>query len=66
MQFSLDEVVKVVEEMGFEFLDGEEECGRVELQGTKVRGRGAGYQFNSRSLGRNGYEAQSWVVRKML
>ena len=65
MQLSLDEIVRVVEEWGFEFLDGDSSCGSVTLAGRKVRGRKSSYSFNAKSLGINAYNAQHWAVRKV-
>lgn len=65
VQLSLDEIIKVVEEMGFEFLDLDDTCGEPTFEGAKVRGKHAVYGLNKRSLYKNAYQAQSWVVRKM-
>ena len=65
LQLSLDEIMLVVEEWGFEFLDSDDSCGAVTLAGRKARGRTASYAFNAKSLGINAYKAQSWVVRKV-
>ncbi|KAF3042672.1 hypothetical protein E8E12_006658 [Didymella heteroderae] len=69
VQLSLDEIVTVVESMGFEFEDIGEECGVVTFEGAeggkgKVRWTEAEYGFNGRALTRNAYKAQVWVVRK--
>jgi hypothetical protein len=61
---SLDEILEVVGEWGFEFLEGDEACGKVTLEGRKVRGKMASYAFNVKDLSRNAYRAQSWVARK--
>ena len=73
VQLSLDEIIAVVEEMGFEFEDvpagAEEECGELTFGGDggkgKVRWTEAEYGFNGRALTRNAYKAQIWVVRKL-
>ena len=63
-QLSLDEIVSVVESMGFEFLEIDEQCGNISLEGKKVRWREAEYGFNGKALTRNAYKAQAWVARK--
>lgn len=70
VQLSLDEIVAVVEEMGFVFEDVGEECGALSFeaeQGGKgrVRWTEAEYGINGRALTRNAYKAQVWVVRKV-
>ncbi|KAJ4300723.1 hypothetical protein N0V90_002811 [Kalmusia sp. IMI 367209] len=64
VQLSLDEIVYVVEDWGFEFLDGDGSCGSVTLLDKKVRGKTAAYAFNAKALSINAYKAQSWVLRK--
>jgi hypothetical protein len=65
VQLSLDEIVAVVEEMGFEFEDVGEECGALTFEDKRVRWTEAEYGFNGRALTRNAYKAQVWVVRKL-
>ena len=70
MQLSLDEIVALVEEMGFVFEDVGEECGALTFEGEaggkgKVRRTEAEYGFNGRALTRNAYKAQVWVARKL-
>ena len=70
VQLSLDEIVGVVEEMGFVFEDVGEECGALTFEGReggmgKVRWTEAEYGFNGKALTRNAYKAQVWVVRKV-
>jgi len=65
VQLSLDEIVAVVEEMGFVFEDLGEECGVETFEGKKVRWTEAEYGFNGKALTRNAYKAQVWVVRKL-
>jgi carnosine N-methyltransferase len=76
VQLSLDEVLELVEEMGFEFLDiGHEKgetsggdvenmCGELTFEQGKVRWREAEYGFNARALTKNAYRAQTWLARK--
>lgn len=65
VQLSLDEIVAVVETMGFEFEDVGEECGALTFEDKKVRWTEAEYGFNGRALTRNAYKAQVWVARKL-
>ncbi|WYZ36820.1 hypothetical protein EsH8_II_000326 [Colletotrichum jinshuiense] len=64
VQLSLDEIIAVTREMGFEFVDFSEQCGEITLQGEKVRSKEAVYGFNQKALTKNAYSAQSWVARK--
>ena len=66
VQLSLDEIIAVAEEKGFEFqdIDGEK-CGGISLQGKKVRWTEAEYGFNRKALFRNVYRAQAWVARRV-
>ncbi|KAI6380802.1 hypothetical protein MCOR25_001477 [Pyricularia grisea] len=68
VQLSLEEVVRVVKAMGFEFvpLFSVDECGPLTLDGELVRGTRAVYGFDERALTRNAYSAQAWVVRKII
>ncbi|KAF1925979.1 N2227-domain-containing protein [Didymella exigua CBS 183.55] len=70
VQLSLDEIVAVVEAMGFEFEDVGGQCGALSFEGEeggrgKVRWMEAEYGFDPRALVRNAYKAQVWVVRKV-
>ncbi|KAL8343485.1 hypothetical protein RB598_004704 [Gaeumannomyces tritici] len=65
VQLSLDEVVRVVKAMGFEFVPVPEECGDLTLEGELTRGRTAVYGFDDRALTRNAYQAQTWAARKV-
>ncbi|KAF2624475.1 N2227-domain-containing protein [Macroventuria anomochaeta] len=65
VQLSLDEVVAVVEEMGFEFEDIGNECGALTFPDKKVRWTEAEYGFNGKALTKNAYKAQVWVARKL-
>lgn len=64
VQLSLEEIVVVAEAMGFEFLDTLEECGKLTVEGGRIRGSEAVYGFNERALTKNAYQAQFWVARK--
>jgi carnosine N-methyltransferase len=50
--------------MGFEFLEIDEQCGKISLEGKKVRWREVEYGFNGKALTRNVYKAQAWVASK--
>lgn len=65
VQLSLDEIVAIIQSMGFEFLDTSDTCGEVTLEGDSIRGKEAVYGFNERALTRNAYLAQFWVARKI-
>ncbi|KAH7397466.1 N2227-like protein-domain-containing protein [Pyrenochaeta sp. MPI-SDFR-AT-0127] len=65
VQLSLDEIVAVVEAMGFEFEDLGDVCGQLTFEGKKVRSKEAEYGFNKKALTRNAYLAQAWSVRKI-
>jgi carnosine N-methyltransferase len=65
VQLSLDEIVAVVEGMGFVFEELGDECGALTFPDKKVRWTEAEYGFNGRALTRNAYKAQVWRVRKV-
>jgi SAM-dependent methyltransferase len=65
VQLSLDEIIDVVEEMGFVFEDLGDECGELTFEGRKVRSKDAEYGFNRRALTRYAYLAQVWMVRNV-
>jgi carnosine N-methyltransferase len=73
VQLSLEEIVAVVESLGFEFIqmDGmgiaremHDVCGEVSRPEKGVREKEAIYGFDERALTKNAYAAQFWVVRK--
>ncbi|KAK5094981.1 hypothetical protein LTS08_008377 [Lithohypha guttulata] len=64
VQLSLEEIIQVVEEMGFKFLNTDSDCGDITLEGYPIRGKEALYNFNSSSLSKYAYVAQHWVARK--
>jgi carnosine N-methyltransferase len=69
VQLSLDEIVKVVEGMGFEFMEVPGGCGGEGgevpvIPGSRVYGVEAVYGFDERALTRNAYEALFWVARR--
>ncbi|KAL0941334.1 methyltransferase domain-containing protein [Colletotrichum truncatum] len=65
VQLSLEEIVVIAKSMGFEFVEVDESCGEVTLEGEKVRGKQAVYGFNDKALTRNAYSAQFWVAKKV-
>ena len=64
VQLSLDEILAVVQEMGFEFQDLDEQCGNLTFEGQKIRWKEAEYGFNVRALTSSAYKAQTWLARK--
>jgi hypothetical protein len=64
IQLSLDEIIAVVEEMGFEFEDIGDICGSLTFEDKKIRSTEAGYGFNSKALTKNAYSAQVWVATR--
>ncbi|KAH3966909.1 hypothetical protein HBH51_141690 [Parastagonospora nodorum] len=64
VQLSLDEIIAVVEEMGFEFEDIGSECGSLTFEDKKVRSTEAEYGFNTKALTKNAYSAQVWVATR--
>ena len=64
VQLSLDEIISVVEAMGFTFQDIGPECGQPTFDGNKVRSKEAEYGFNVRALTRHAYLAQVWMTKK--
>jgi len=64
VQLSLDEIIAVVEEMGFDFEDIGEECGSLTFGDKKVRSAEAEYGFNTKALTKNAYSAQVWVATR--
>ncbi|KAF2123908.1 N2227-domain-containing protein [Dothidotthia symphoricarpi CBS 119687] len=64
VQLSLDEIIAVVEQVGFVFEDIGDECGALTFEDGKVRSTGAEYGFNGKALTKNAYKAQVWLARK--
>ncbi|KAJ4342846.1 hypothetical protein N0V95_006825 [Ascochyta clinopodiicola] len=70
VQLSLDEIIAVVESMGFVFEELGEECGVLTFEGEeggkgRVRSTEAEYGFDGEALTRNAYKAQVWGARKL-
>ncbi|KAF3286237.1 hypothetical protein TWF970_009783 [Orbilia oligospora] len=64
VQLTLDEILTVTEDMGFQFVDGPESCGSLTFPDKKVRNREAAYGYSPRALTKNAYHAQSWIARR--
>ncbi|KAH9876594.1 hypothetical protein J1614_003725 [Plenodomus biglobosus] len=65
VQLSLDEIIAIVEHMGFVFEDLGDDCGELTFDGKKVRSKQSEYGFNRKALTRYAYLAQAWIVRKI-
>ncbi|CBX96263.1 hypothetical protein LEMA_P111820.1 [Plenodomus lingam JN3] len=65
VQLSLEEIIAVVEDMGFVFEDLSDECGDLTFEDRKVRSKQSEYGFNRKALTRYAYLAQAWMVRKV-
>ncbi|TGJ65954.1 hypothetical protein EYR41_009888 [Orbilia oligospora] len=64
VQLTLDEILTVTEDMGFQFVDGPESCGSLTFPDKKVRNTEAAYGYSPRALTKNAYHAQSWIARR--
>jgi hypothetical protein len=67
VQLSMDEVIAVAEDLGFEIEeveDGDGICGQPMEFDRRVRGKEVPYASDVESLARNAYLAQFWVARK--
>lgn len=64
VQLSLNEILAVIEEMGFEFEAMADSCGARTFGGKNVFSMESEYGFNGKALTRNAYLAQAWVVRR--
>jgi carnosine N-methyltransferase len=65
VQLSLEEIIAVAKDMGFEFMDMDAGCGELTFPDEKVRWMAGIYGSNERALHMNGYRVQSWVARKL-
>lgn len=65
VQLSLDEIIAVIEDMGFVLEDLADTCGDHTFADEKVRWMPSIYGSNERALNMNGYRVQSWVARKL-
>ncbi|KFA73941.1 hypothetical protein S40288_00930 [Stachybotrys chartarum IBT 40288] len=65
VQLALDDIVTVVEAMGFAFLDTSEGCGGLTWPDRKLRTMEAVYSFDDQALTRSAYKAQFWVAQKV-
>ncbi|KAK6508706.1 hypothetical protein TWF506_010784 [Arthrobotrys conoides] len=64
VQLTLDEILTVTEDMGFQFVDVPESCGSLTFPDKKVRNREAAYGNSPRALTKNAYHAQAWIARR--
>ncbi|KAK2765115.1 hypothetical protein FQN54_008814 [Arachnomyces sp. PD_36] len=64
LQLTLDEIIRLSEALGFEFLETDPKWGDLTLPDRKVRGKEAPYGFNSKALSKNAYWAQFWAATK--
>lgn len=64
LQLSLDEIIRLSEAIGFEFLETDPKWGDLTLPDRQVRGKEAPYGFNSKALAKNAYWAQFWAATK--
>lgn len=64
VQLSVEEIILVIEDMGFRFLHPDDSCGEFTLPGRMVRGQEAIYGFDDQALTKNAYNAQSWIAQK--
>lgn len=65
LQLSLDEIVALVERVGFRLEETDERCGDLSSEGLMVRAKEVSYGRNPRGLSKNAYLAQSWRAVKI-
>ncbi|KIV91567.1 hypothetical protein PV10_06091 [Exophiala mesophila] len=65
MQLSLEEIILVSQDLGFEFLETTPGAGELTLEGYRVWSYEAPYNFNSSALNKFAYHAQFWVARRL-
>lgn len=63
VQLTLEEIIEVTEFKGFEYLDTDESCGPLTLEGRTPRSMEAVYSFDNKALTKSAYNAQFWVAR---
>jgi MFS transporter, ACS family, DAL5 transporter family protein len=63
VEFSLEDIMAVAEEYGFEFLDVDEEWGPLVLKNRKARYGGVSYLCNENALRYNTYKATFFAAR---
>jgi carnosine N-methyltransferase len=64
-QLSLDEIIAVTKDMGFEFKEMADVCGEYTFPNERVRWMSGIYGSNERALNMNGYRVQNWIARKL-
>jgi carnosine N-methyltransferase len=65
VQLSLEDIITVTKEMGFQFLETPDACGTPTFGEPTVRSIEAVYSFDHRALTRNAYDAQFWIAKKL-
>lgn len=65
VQLSLQDIIKVTEAMGFQYVDTSEKCGQRTFENSTVRGMEAIYGFDKEALTKNSYNAQFWVAKRL-
>ena len=64
VQLSLDEIVALSVQIGFEFQETDATFGNITVPGLSVRGFEVAYGRNGRGLNKNAYQAQYWEAVK--
>lgn len=64
VQLSVEEIVSVAEDIGFDFVETSAMCGNYTLQGKTVRWMPGIYGSSERAINMNGYKVQFWVARR--
>ncbi|KAH7308646.1 N2227-like protein-domain-containing protein [Stachybotrys elegans] len=64
VQLSLEDIVTVVEELGFRFLDTTDICGELTWPDRSLRTMEAVYSFDAKALTKSAYKAQFWIAQK--
>ncbi|KAG8424070.1 hypothetical protein J3459_007996 [Metarhizium acridum] len=64
VQLSLEDIIAVAKDMGFQFLETDAFCGEPTFSEPTVRSMEAVYSFDHRALTKNAYNAQFWAASK--
>lgn len=65
MQLSLEEIIQVSQDLGFQFLEAAPGAGELTLEGYRVWSYEAPYNFNTSALNKFAYQAQFWVAQRL-
>ncbi|KAF5130351.1 Carnosine N-methyltransferase [Metarhizium anisopliae] len=65
VQLSLEHIIAITKEMGFQFLETEDFCGEPTFSEPTVRSMEAVYSFDHMALTKNAYNAQFWAASKL-